>query len=112
MLFLCYECVTQFADLSREVCKTVKLSYLSVAVVFLSLVHLDTSCAEQTEDAGDCDDVSVILGLHLREEGLHCLRHTHTHTHTHTHINTHTYIVRLQQVNMRQQTNVQCSCDL
>lgn len=58
--------------------KTVMSSWCSDASPFLG--HLDTSGAEEAEDTGDGHDVSVIPGLHLREECLHCLRHTHTHT--------------------------------
>lgn len=44
------------------------------------VVHLDTSGAEEAEDAGDGYNMSVILGLHLREEGLHRLKNKHTYT--------------------------------
>lgn len=78
-----FEFVT-FADLSNELCeknwhnKAVMSSWCSDASPFLG--HLDTSGAEETKDTGDGHDVSMILGLHLREECLHCLRHTHTHS--------------------------------
>lgn len=57
--------------------EAVMSSWCSDASPFLG--HLDTSGAEEAEDTGDGHNVSMILGLHLREECLHCLRHTNTH---------------------------------
>lgn len=82
LLFFEFEFVTSFADSSKKTEKknwhneAVKSSWCSDASPFLG--HLDTSGAEEAEDTGDGHDVSMILGLHLREECLHCLRHTNT----------------------------------
>lgn len=85
----------EFADLSKELCEKQKWHNKAVISSWCSdaspsLGHLDTSGAEEAEDTGNGHDVSMILGLHLREEGLHCLRHTHV----------------LQVIIMRQQTAV------